>query len=500
MTRIEPLEITSLRGDEPDARARPARGFHARRRAIGALLAIAAVALAAACTRARRRDRSGPVRAPVLVVIAWSVGRGRRLGAPARRAAELDHGRGRDDRRLAALGAAEAGEPPRSLRRRPAVVRALAIAAAPRRRPAPRARSARRRARAPDAPPVVDDRRLRPRARRRRSACIADRPDVPIAPGSSASRPSAAAVIGSSGTCAAAAGRRTAGARARLQWVAWGRGHRGRDLARRGRAQRARRLADGTARGRGRRDPPRPALARARRAPDQLAVRIDRLLVHSITLRRPRRRSSARRSARDRARPRPLARRQREDAARPVDARGRGRRALLWVPARERLSDSPTRRVYGERSRARRGAAHVRQPPHPRAPARRAAPPARGVAQGDDEPRGRRGVDTSGGDGIERAVSVPDRGPAEHPARPRGGDRRRARRRVGPGVGAGVAPRAPAPALEATRAAHRAGHELRRAARADRRAARVRRTRLQRGRRPRAHASSPARSASRSTT
>ena len=68
------------------------------------------------------------------------------------------------------------------------------------------------------------------------------------------------------------------------------------------------------------------------------------------------------------------------------------------------------------RPRTRRGAADVRQPADARAPARRAAAPARGVAQGDDEPRGRRGVDASGA-GRPRARGVG--------ARPRPGRRSR---------------------------------------------------------------------------
>ena len=67
--------------------------------------------------------------------------------------------------------------------------------------------------------------------------------------------------------------------------------------------------------------------------------------------------------------------------------------ALLWVPARERLNDLATRRVLRRRTRTRRSAAHLRQSPDASAPARRAAPPTRGVAQCHNEPRGCRGVD-----------------------------------------------------------------------------------------------------------
>ena len=96
----------------------------------------------------------------------------------------------------------------------------------------------------------------------------------------------------------------------------------------------------------------------------------------------------------------------------------------------------------------------------------------------------------TGADGIERAVSVPDRGPAVIPLGPEEETGRRARGRVRAGVGAGVAARDPHRPRRAG-AAHRAGHELGRAARHDRRAARAGRAPVHRGRRPRAHRARP---------
>ena len=126
-------------------------------------------------------------------------------------------------------------------------------------------------------------------------------------------------------------------------------------------------------------------LALALGASERIAVRIDRLLVHTITLaglpgwsaasyllivlglgRAPDRR--------------------REDAARAVDARGRGRRAAVDPGARAPHRVRDTSRLR-RAARARRGAAHLRQPPHPCAPARRAAAAARGVAEEDDVAR-----------------------------------------------------------------------------------------------------------------
>ena len=100
-------------------------------------------------------------------------------------------------------------------------------------------------------------------------------------------------------------------------------------------------------------------------ASERIAVRIDRLLVHTITLGRPRGHGRGVLPP-HRAGPRPLADRRRADAPRLVDARGRGRRAAVDPGARathRRRDASGVRRA----SRARRGAAHVRQPAHARA-------------------------------------------------------------------------------------------------------------------------------------
>ena len=67
--------------------------------------------------------------------------------------------------------------------------------------------------------------------------------------------------------------------------------------------------------------------------------------------------------------------------------------ALLWIPVRERLTEFATRRVYGERHAPDEVHPHVREPAHPRAAARRAAAAARGVAEEDDVAQRRRGVD-----------------------------------------------------------------------------------------------------------
>ena len=82
-------------------------------------------------------------------------------------------------------------------------------------------------------------------------------------------------------------------------------------------------------------------------ASDQLAVRIDRLLVHSITLTGLVGLVGASYLA-HRARARARADRQREDAARPLDARGRGRRAAVGSRRANGSTELATRRVYGE--------------------------------------------------------------------------------------------------------------------------------------------------------
>ena len=118
--------------------------------------------------------------------------------------------------------------------------------------------------------------------------------------------------------------------------------------------------------------------------------------------------------------------------------------ALLWIPVRERLTDFATRRVYGERHAPDEvirtfGSRLTRALPLDELLLQLAESLKKTMTLSVAE------VWTRGGTGrLERAVSVPDRGPARPRARRRGGDRRRARRRVRRGVGAHLAPRDPA--------------------------------------------------------
>ena len=150
-------------------------------------------------------------------------------------------------------------------------------------------------------------------------------------------------------------------------------------------------------------------LALALGASERIAVRIDRLLVHTITLAGLAAMVAAcyllivlglgREPTGD------------EQTLLGLSMLAAAVAALLWLPVRERLTDVATRRVVRRAARARRGAAHVREPAHARAAARRAAAPAGGVAEEDDAALGRRGVDARAPSGLERAVSVPERGP-----------------------------------------------------------------------------------------
>ena len=116
--------------------------------------------------------------------------------------------------------------------------------------------------------------------------------------------------------------------------------------------------------------------------------------------------------------------------------------ALLWVPARERLTDFATRRVYGER--------HAPDEVLRTFGSRltRALPLDELLLQLAESLKKTMALDVAevwtraSGGRLERAVSVPDRGPAELVLGARGGAGRRARRRVGSGVGARVAARA----------------------------------------------------------
>ena len=87
--------------------------------------------------------------------------------------------------------------------------------------------------------------------------------------------------------------------------------------------------------------------------------------------------------------------------------------ALMWVPARERLADFATRRVYGERHAPDEVLRTFGSRLTRALPLDELLLAARGVAQEDDGARRRRGVDRAAGGRLERAVSVPDRGPEQ---------------------------------------------------------------------------------------
>ena len=275
MTRIDtPLELTSLRDDPPSSRYRPSGSALPTR--VAAVLAMAAAALAAGDANSAS---VGPGRFVLLVVvIAWCLGAlvtsVLRPSEPLAGLMTLAGG----TIALAMLGAAEAANHPTY--DATAVVRADRDRRTPRRRDAPRARTPRRPARRP-GPSPVGARRRRPRGRGRR---LVHR-GAARAPGRRArrARRAVAAAVALIGYVRALPPGAHPG-RARPAAVAGvGRADRGRDRARRGRAQRARRLAE---RARSRwRSPPRSLIpfALALGAHRSLAVRIDRLLVHTIT-------------------------------------------------------------------------------------------------------------------------------------------------------------------------------------------------------------------------
>ena len=117
--------------------------------------------------------------------------------------------------------------------------------------------------------------------------------------------------------------------------------------------------------------------------------------------------------------------------------------ALLWVPVRERLTDFATRRVYGERHAPDEvlrtfGSRLTRALPLDELLLQLAESLKKTMTL-----ERRRGVDARGAGRLERAVSVPDRGPArialgteEETVVARAGV-------SGAGVGAGLAARAP---------------------------------------------------------
>ena len=318
MTGIDtPLELTSLRDDEPPARYRPSGSTLPTR--LGAVLGIAAAALAAADATAAS---VGPGRFVLFaVVVAWCVGAlvtsMLRPGEPLAALMTLTGG----TIALAMLAAAEAANHPTY--EVTAVVRAIAIAALP--------------AVGMHLVLGLPDGRIGDRVRRQWALvvdalaaavavwCIAVRPELPVVGLAGLTVVAAAvALTGFVGRCRRA---RTQAARARLQWPAWG-------------ALTAAAITIGAVVLDALVGWPEELLAVAVAATvlvpisltlgahPPLAVRIDRLLVHTITFgglaalvgdRGPRRR----RRAGSVARPR------RTQRARPVDRRRRDRRAAL---------------------------------------------------------------------------------------------------------------------------------------------------------------------------
>jgi|tagenome__1003787_1003787.scaffolds.fasta_scaffold20984159_5 signal transduction histidine kinase len=244
------------------------------------------------------------------------------------------------------------------------------------------------------------------------AALYADRPEVPIAPLVIASI--IAGSIGVVGYVRRCQGAATEQERARLQWVAWG-------------AVVAAAISVGAWALNMLVSWPRPVAAVAAAttllvpfalavgASDQLAVRIDRLLVHSITL---------------------LGLVGLVGASYLLIVLGLGHAptgsektllglsmlaaavaALLWVPARERLTELATRRVYGE--------GHAPDEVLRTFGSRltRALPLDELLLQLAESLKATMNLEvaevwTHGADGIERAVSVPDKGPAVIPLGP----------------------------------------------------------------------------------
>ena len=261
----------------------------------------------------------------------------------------------------------------------------------------------------------LDDRRLRRRARARARRCTRQRPGVSDrrrwrsrARVAAADRPRRIRPpLPQCGTaakaCPSAVGR-------------VGRGGRRRDLDRRGRAERAAVVAAAGRRGRRRLHAAGAVLARAierlrsaRRAHRSPA----RAQHHADRPRRPRRRVVSAHRARSRVTRRPGARRRCSGCR---CSRRRSPRSL-WVPARERLTDLATRRVYGE--------GHAPDEVLRTFGSRltRALPLDELLLQLAESLKATMNLEvaevwTRSADGIERAVSVPDRGPAMIPLGP----------------------------------------------------------------------------------
>jgi signal transduction histidine kinase len=403
MTRIDtPLEITSLRDDDPPpARYRPSGSTLPTR--LAALLAIAAAALAAGDANSAN---VGPGRFVLLtVVVAWCVGAlvtsMLRPTEPLAGLMTLTGG----TIALAMLASAEAANHPTY--EVTAVVRALAIAALP--------------AVGMHLVLGLPDGRLEDRIRRRWATivdvvvagvavwCVAVRPDLPVAGLLGVSVLAAAVAL--TGYVARCRRARTQAARARLQWPAWG-------------ALTAAGIALGAAVLDALVGWPEQLLAVAviatvlvplsltLGAHRSLAVRIDRLLVHTITFGGLAALVGLVALAVVAAIGRSL-----DGGERTVlglSIAGAATAALLWVPARERLQDYANRRVYGEQ--------HAPDEVIRTFGSRltRALPLDELLLQLAESLKKTMDLDraevwTRSGAVIERAVSVPDRGHAELP-------------------------------------------------------------------------------------
>ena len=456
MTRIDtPLELTSLRDDDPPARYRPS----------GSTLPMRFAALLASrppCSRPATRTPRRWARVASCcscVVLAWCIGAlvtsVLRPSEPLAALMTLTGG----TIALAMLGAAEAANHPTY--DATAVVRAVAIAALP--------------AVGMHLVLGLPDGRLGDRVRRR-WALVVDALGRRSRSGASrcgpTSRSAGCSALGASpprsrspATWRAAAGPAPrppapgCSGRRGVRSTAAG------DRARRGGARRARRLAEGAPRGGGGRDGAAPALARPRRAPVARGAHRPAARAHHH-VRRPRRaRRAWWRSSVVAALGRSLDGGERSVLG--LSIAGAAIAALLWVPARERLQDYANRRVYGEQHAPDEvirtfGSRLTRALPLDELLLQLAE----SLKKTMDLERAE--VWTRSGGTLERAVSVPDRGHAELPHRHRGGDGDRARRGVRSGVDPRLAPGPPPPGRSRARPAdpRRADHELGRAARA----------------------------------
>jgi signal transduction histidine kinase len=403
MTRIDtPLELTSLRDDDPPpSRYRPSGSTLPTR--VAALLAIAAAALAAGDANSAS---VGPGRFVLLVVvIAWCLGAlvtsMLRPSEPLAAIMTLAGG----TIALAMLGAAEAANHPTY--DATAVVRAIAIAALP--------------AVGMHLVLGLPDGRLGDPIRRRWALivdvlaagvavwCVLARPDLPVT--GLVGLAAVAAIVSLTGYVARCRRARTQAARARLQWPAWG-------------ALTAAAVALGAVVLDALVGWPKELLAvtvvatvlvpfaLTLGAHRSLAVRIDRLLVHTITFGGLAALVALVALAVVAALGRSLDGGERSVLG--LSIAGAATAALLWVPARERLQDYANRRVYGEQ--------HAPDEVIRTFGSRltRALPLDELLLQLAESLKKTMDLDraevwTRSGGAIERAVSVPDRGHAELP-------------------------------------------------------------------------------------